>query len=411
MKSSLVVLLLLSLAGNAALAFLALRPAQTPAPAAPVAAAPTGAPAPVIAAPVAAPVAAVAPTPAPASWQALQSGHDLQDLVARMRAGGFPPSVIRATVRQLISDRMDRSAIQRLPFWKQSPGNPEYQAAQAAISAKTREQYEALLGSDALPAASLDPVSRARRYGNLSDEKINQIEAMNRDYGELGSQLYAQRRSGDMQTVMAAQTTMEEDRRKELATLLTPEELEQYELRSSPASSRVSNNLRGVEVSEQEFAALFHAQKAFESADPMRTGQNINSDAMAKRNQAQDTLNEQARGVLGEERFYEYLKSADPAYSRAAQSMAAHPTVTPAQTYELVRLEREYQASTMALGRNATGGNQQTAMATMQALRTEYQNSVNAVVGEEAGKAFVQRNRAGGTTVISTGTVRPSGGP
>lgn len=407
MKSPLVVLLLLSLAGNAALAFFAFRQPRTPAPPAPAASSPAIAPVLAAVAPGATTTTVVPPASAPASWSSLQTGRDLHGLVDRMRAAGFPPSVIRATVRQLISDRMDRSAIDRLPFWKQTSVNPEYQAAQAAISAKTREEFEALLGPEALPSASMDLASRARRYGNLSDDKVNRIEAMNRDYSELGSQLYAQRRAGDVQGLMAAQNTMQEDRRKELAAMLTPEEMEQYEIRSSSASSRVANNLRDVEVSEQEFVSLFRAQKAFEDADPMRAGQSPSTDAMARRNQAQDTLNQQARGILGEERFYEYLKGADSAYSRAAQSMTAYPTVTPAQTYELVRLEREYQASTMVLGRSAANSNPQTAATTMQALRAEYQNSVNAVVGEEAGKAFVQRNRSG---VITT-TARPPGGP
>lgn len=400
MKPLFVVLLLVSLAGNAALALIALRQPATAQPAVAAASAAASVPA-----TSSTPAASPAPAAAPAKWQSLQVGRDLHGLVANLRAAGFPPSVIRAMVRQLVTEQQDRSAIDQLPFWKQNASNAEYLAAQQALSTKSKETLEALLGPDARPSASLDAATRARRYGNLSDDKIDRIEALNQEYGELRAQMYAQRRSGDPQGIMAAQNAVEEERRAEMATFLTPAEQEQYEMRTGTASTRVAANLKDIEVNEQEFAELFRAQKAFEAADPARTG-TVDATAMAKRFQAQDTLNEQARTTLGEDRFYTYLKSSDPSYARATQVLAAFPSVTLAQTYELVRLEREYQGTSMTMARNAAG-NPMAAAATFTTMRQEYQNKVNALIGEEAGKAFVQRNRAG--TVTTTTVVPPRG--
>lgn len=408
MKSPLALLLLLSLAGNAVLAFFVLRPA--PANTAAVTRAAAGS-SPGAAASTPAAGAGTAPSSAtPVNWQTLKPDQNLHTLVTNLRAAGFPPAVVRAVASQMVSEQLDSSVTDHLPFWKQNFNNPEFVTAQQQLAVQRREMLADLLGPDARPSATLDPSLRERRYGQLSDEKVDRLENMSRDYNDLRTKLMSERMPGDTQGIMSAQLAVEQEQLAELATFLTPAEQEQYELRSSQTATRLMSNLKNVEVSEAEYAELFRVQKAFDAADPLRTGV-MTADTMVQRNAAQELLNEQARTVLHDDRFYEYLKGSDPAYAHTAQFTANYPTVTPAMTYDLTKIEREYQATSFALARTMTGGAPSPERAAQfMAARKDYQDKIDALLDPEIAAAYVQRNRPGAVIPAQTIRTGPGGG-
>jgi hypothetical protein len=168
--------------------------------------------------------------------------------------------------------------------------------------------------------------------------------------------------------------------------------------------------VKGLDVTEAEYAALFHAQKAYEAADPVRTGGALNQESMIARATAQDQLNEQARAALPDDRFYEYLKGADPSYARAAQFTASYPDVTPATTYQLTQIDRAYQTAMMSLARstNLTGNTPPSAerMSQLMSARKDYQEKLSSLLGAAAATAYQQRNRGGVVTTTST-AIRP----
>lgn len=411
MKTPLVLLLALSLAGNAVLAVRSFRSSNS---AANATTAGSGAAATTAAASgSAAPATTAAATPAvhvsPDVWPALRPNGNLKTLVANLRAAGFPPAVVRAVTNQMISEQLGPAGT-NLPFWKQTSANPEYLAEQQQLNSRRLELFQDLLGPDARPSVTMDAATRERRFGQLSDDKVDKIEALNRDINDLRSKMYAERKSGDFQSVMSAQAAAEQEQRAELAAILTPAELEQYEMRSSSAASRVMTNVKGIDITEAEYAALFRAQKAFESADPTRTGGALNQESMALRNAAQEEVNQQARAVLTDDRFYEYLKAADPSYARIAQFASNYSNITPAMTYELSQIERNYQTSMMTLARPLAGSNTMPSaerMAPLMAARKEYQEKLTTLLGAETATAYQQRNRSTGGVV--TAVAKPGG--
>ncbi len=412
MKTPLVLLLALSLAGNAVLAVMSLRsagPSQT-APTTTVAksAAPAGTVTTVSAA--ATPSASIPLSPA--VWQTLKPGGNLRTLVANLRAAGFPPAVIRAVANQMISEQVGSVATDHLPFWKQNSSNPEFLAAQQELGARKRDLYNDLLGDDARPSAALDPATRERRYGPLSDDKIDRIENLNRDINDLRTKLYAERKNGDFQSIMSTQAAAEQEQKAELAAILTPAELEQYEMRSSQAASRVQNSVKGLDVNEEEYTALFRAQKAYDDADPVRMGGAISQEAMVARAAAQDKLNEQVRAALPDDRFYEYLKGTDSSYAQAARFTASYPGITPATTYQLTQIDRAYQLAMMSLARstNLNGNTPPSAerMGQLMSARKDYLEKLTTLLGAEVASAYQQRNR-GGTVTSAIALPRPSG--
>jgi hypothetical protein len=417
MKPLLVVLLALSVIGNAVLGYQALR-RTAPAPAASTAA-PSTAPA-RTAARAAEPAAATASTtttraaerPA-AHWGALNPKGDLRELVSNLRQAGFPPSVMRAVVREMINDRYAANdPDSNEPFWRRVERTPESVAASQAIERERRDLFEALLGADARPSATMNATERERRYGNLSDEKLDAVAMIERDYSEIRSMASAQRTSNAAargEEMMNQQRTLEAEKRADLAAILTPDELAQYDMRNSSSASRVMSNLRGLDVTEAEYAALFQAQQAHDAVSQPLFGR-VTPEMIAQRQAAQDALNAQARRVLADDRFYKYLESSDPNYAQVARFSAEHPSVSRDTTYQLYQIQRELQTAMMSLSRNAgpmDAANVQQRMLEMQAMAASYESRVQSLLGPELTAAYKQTPQG---RMFSIGSGRASSG-
>jgi hypothetical protein len=327
-------------------------------------------------------------TTVPTSWHGAGSDQDLHHLVASLRTAGYPPSLIRAVINQLLTERFaSRQPNAGLPFWKRMSPGPETAAAQAALNHERQALFEAVLGPDARPSALLDADARERRYGPLGDEKIDAIAKIESDYQEMSAESWAKRRGNavtNMETAMQSQQLMEKEKFADLAGVLTPEELAQYEMRNSDSARRLFNNLRNVEISEAEYARLYQAQKAFDDANPMRA--TMDASAMMQRQLAQLALNEQARTVLGDTRFFSYLEGADHMYAMTAQALAKYPAVTPATTYQVYQLQLELQNQ---LTQTSRGGQMTAAQGeTLKNVVAAYNAKLEATVGPEVAEAY-----------------------
>ncbi|MFZ5497247.1 MAG: hypothetical protein ACOZE5_18145 [Verrucomicrobiota bacterium] len=323
------------------------------------------------------------------TWQPNGSEQDLQRVVATLRAAGYPPSVVRAVVGQLLNERFaSRNPNAGQPYWKQQAApTPETQAAQRALWRERQALYESLLGADARPSASLDAEGRLRRYGNLSDDKVDAIARIERDYGEMSSEAFAQRRGNtvaDAETMMQTQQLMEQEKLADLAAALTPEELAQYEMRNSQSARTLMRNLRNVEVTEQEYAQLYEAQKAFDAANPRRA--TMDGSSYAQRQSAQAALNEQARALLGENRFYAYLEGTDGNYANIVRTLSAFPTVSPPVSYQVYQLQTELQRTMAQVARD--GPPSPDKIAGMRATTEAFNSRLEALIGPEAAEAY-----------------------
>ncbi len=387
MKPTLLVLLALSLAGNFVLAFLAWHQPVTEIANVPVARGP-------VASQTTTPGANPSPQTASSSdgaifqWPATVRAEDLPGLVARLRAAGFPAATIRAIVQQqvgaLFSSRYGALAT---PYWKMYVSSPERLATNQALNKERRELTESLLGADARPSASMDPAGRERRYGDLSSAKIDAIEAINRDYGDLQALALEQRSrnpAGNGADFQKQFEFLQEEQRKDIAAILTPAEQEQYEMRTSPAAGQTMSNLRNVDVNEDEYAAVFRLQQAFNRTNPQPTGR-VDPDAMARRDAAQDQLNENVRSVLGDDRYYEYLKSADYRFGQVATFTAQYPAVSQAATYQLYQLDRATQAAVSQLSPTLTREQRQ---AELNKISATYGARTQQLLGDQAAAAY-----------------------
>ena len=324
-------------------------------------------------------------------WQPHGSEQELHRLVAGLRAAGYPAAVVRAVVNQLLNERFAaRQPSAAQPYWKQMTPTPETRAAQRALGEERQALLESLLGADARPSATMDAAARSRRYGQLSDDKIDAIARIERDYNEMTSDAYARQRSNtaaDANTMMQTQQLMEKEKLADLAAVLTPEELAEYEMRNSASARTVMRSLRNVEVNESEYAALYEMQKAHDAANPRRVATDMNT--FAQRQAAQAALYDQVRTVLGEDRFYAYLEGADSNYANVARALTAFPAVTPAVSYQVYQLQTELQRAMSQLSRN--GPPSADRIAELRATAETYNSRLEALIGAEAAAAYRQQ--------------------
>lgn len=389
MKLLTVALLALSLAGNAVLAYLVFSSAS--AGPVPQSTAATGTPRVEANAHRTADTGTPAKPAAPAAglqWRSPRTDHDLRALVSDLRSAGFPGPVVRAVVNQLLTERY--AALRPdtgQPFWKHSSSSPELIDAQQALNREKQKETDALLGPDARPSAVLDAVTRERRYGRLSDEQVDAVVKIEQDYGDVRNKLSALRQEGapGVDSLFQQLATLEKEKSADLAALLSPAELEQYEMRNSPSANRLANNLRKVDINEAEYTALYQLQKAFDAANPQRVVANASS--QADRQAATLALNEQVRAVLGDDRFYKYAEASDFGYANVVRFAAKYPAITPAVSYQVYQLQTELQG---LLTRSGSGG-APPSPARQQEMRTlaeNYNQRLNALIGAEAAEAF-----------------------
>lgn len=122
---------------------------------------------------------------------------------------------------------------------------PEQKEAQAAILARQEKDLEELFGADYATA----------RFGLASEaltgipvEKRPQLDRIARDYYEMRRKLGF----GDQQTLDA-------ELRKDLAEVLSPQELETYLAYESPEGNRLQQRLAGAAIDDSTYMKIFQA--------------------------------------------------------------------------------------------------------------------------------------------------------
>ena len=251
--------------------------------------------------------AEIAPAALPL-WSALQT-ENLDEFGRRLRGAGFPPKTVRMLIAQKLQDRWeaDSEAIlgrrEDVPYWK--PGwistfTPEQRARLDEMSVERRAlEFKYVSGPDALAEDEDAQALARRRFGNLSLDKLQQVTALQHDFEDLQMKLSrtAMTDPKARETAMASHQALEKEQTDQLAKILTPAELEQYELRTK--SGYLAQQLMAFKPSEDEFKAIYALEKSqqHEPTDPNATPA-----------QRQEEYEQRLAATLGAERALDYLE-------------------------------------------------------------------------------------------------------
>lgn len=329
----------------------------------------------------------------PIVWSSPPLTNDgLRAFAAELRAAGVPPSVVVHFVGALLRDRT-HAQIAELPFWQLLSPGPETRKLQSAAAVELLRLQEEILGPSGSQVATLDPISRRQRFGNLPDAKIAALLRIERDYRDISLDLSASYGGAMTMEESAARReqskAIEKEKLADIAAALTPEEYAEWELHSSGVAQRVQYALRNVTVSEQEYAALFAAQKQFDPSESSVFGIRIGTSA--EEQVKAYAMHDQIRSTLGDQRFHDYLKAAEPGYGQVASFAAKQGNLSPAQTYQLYRLQNEAQLASRQVSdayRAATGGGKRPDTAQIEKTFADLNTRLESTIGSAAAAAY-----------------------
>lgn len=318
-------LLALSLAANAAfLVTFFVRPKPVAAPA-------TGTSAPKVAT-----NAAASATEKKANAAALErtklmlSSNDLPQLVADLRAAGFPPAVIRAIVSGKLSERTAAKLRALFPDidgptnWKTENeqlrfGSKRQQAASDLMREQQRQLRELLGGDEPDSVAGL---LDHHRFGNIPADKVAKIRSIESDYNDLQSQLQQSTRGVMLPADREKMAFLEKEKRADLEKMLTPQELREYDMRTSQTAMQLRYQLATFNPTNEEYGTLYDLQSNFDQQFKWTGGSQPSPDWMQQRASAAKQLQGDIAAALGPDRYAEYQRSIDGNYQQLDRVVA-----------------------------------------------------------------------------------------
>lgn len=391
MKTSSVVLLLSSLVNVGILSAFAMRPALAPAAFRDMFQG--GAREPLAAV---APKAAVRPASKRPLWAEL-STSDLPTLIARLRAAGVPPDVIREIIRAEVNSRYEariRAYTEpdaSTPYWKAGVGRlstfapARYEEYQMLVRERSRILRE-LLGDPALGSAEITAAQR-RQFGDLPKQKIDALQRIEDDYAEMNSAVRSASNGILLPEDRAKLALLAKEKEADLARVLTPEELADYQVRSSPITRLLSQYLGEFHPSEAEFRALYDVQRVMNEKNPNGMMGGGPSASYAERQAAQQESEAQLRAKLGDTRYNDYVRETSDDYQRLRR-LAEQENLAPQSAVRAYELRNTISTESIRIMDSPmTDDQKRTALA---ALGQSAREQINIILGPVAGASYIK---------------------
>ena len=330
----------------------------------------------------------------PTNWAALESTNYFV-YIANLRAFGCPQEVIKDIIitdiaRLYARKRSDLRRKGEAPkYWlpEETPNDPQLQRQLAELDREQRSLVRQLLNVDLQAELSKywEDDYDAAEYAFVSEEKRDQILALQSKYDEMEQEVYARAQGLMLEQDEESLKRIQEAREKELASILTPQELEEYELRHSNVAENLRGQLAGFEPTEEEFRRLFRVQKDFEK----EINRSLSGDeADMVRDDAQDALNQEMRKVLGENRFAEWERAQDPDYKALLQVADRFnlPRELSANVYSM-KLQAEQQKVQVDANPNLSPQQRQAAL---EAIARETERALASTMPPEVFRSYVR---------------------
>lgn len=254
-------------------------------------------------------------------WASVES-EDYRHYIENLRSIGVPEETIRdiiiADVNKLYGSKIAAlyPSSQDFKFWmtedRTRSAARERERKIRELEQEKRQLLKDLLGidvEDEMAKWSGRPDEDDVRYGFLSAEKKQLLRALQDKYRDLERGLFAN--GGGMNPENRAKlSALRAQREAELAQLLTPQEYEEYQLRTSWTARNMREGLSAFEPTEWEFREIFNARKAFD--DQFRFNREGSDETTREqRRAAEEQLDQKLRSLLGEDRYAQYQKAND----------------------------------------------------------------------------------------------------
>lgn len=404
------ILLVLCLAGNVWLATALLRHGSTASPAADAAAKKTAAPEnlfptttpPAVNAAGAASTAAV--SLADFSWSQIYApdfalylkqlrgfatpDRQLHDIIYGAVDAGYRPQ--RRALRPPAKKADDAKFWARRNYYSYAQQSTKEQRAQLrALQKQESELLKSLFGADFLAQLTKESGGidwMEKQYGFIPKELREKASEIEQEMQEAKSEIYALNEGNMDQYGREDLRKLEKKFHDEMAKILTPEQLKEWDLRHSDAANQLKNDLSAFDPKEDEFRALFDYKQASDALNPQRDPDSDAPRPTAEERKAnaekQAALYASLTNAIGADRAKEYQLEQDYAYRSLIESGVAKESV-----FKLDDMKKEAQAAANKIRKDKTLTPEQRTAA-LNDIRTETQASINGLLGDKFAKRY-----------------------
>jgi hypothetical protein len=320
---------------------------------------------------------------------------DLKSLVARMRAAGYPPKIIKAIVTAQINDLMAlrrRDLVMQngiAPYWSKKFGefDPKTLDGLRSLYKERNKMMSDLLGPDGDPVDVFGDDFRQKMNGGLPQEKYKRLMKINSDYSDLKNEIYQSSKGTLMADDYEKLAYLDKEQQADIAESMTPDELFQYQVRQSATANQLRDKLQAFNPTEDEFLAIFKVQQAYDQqyGSPDAT---LSPSQQHDRQAHQGEVLAQLQSILSPDRLAEYKEATDPKFLAVNQVMARFDLPTTA-TRQVMDIESDIskRADAVRQDKSITDADRTSQLS---ALAEEAKTRATAVTGERGFEAYKQ---------------------
>jgi len=344
-------------------------------------------------------------------WQWLSPGGDLAAVVARLRAAGLPPYLVRAIISALVAEKFDAERYKiddvalHTPYWKMwtsSYMDPKVGPALRKLQRDQQDMINRLLGDGALDDGSEEAKAwQELSMGKLSPEKQEQVRLYRASQMEKLMQIYSASQYGgamlsaDREKIAA----LDKSERDGLSAFLTPAEANEFTMRSSNAASELKWRLGPFRATEEEYRTIFPLYQAYLDQFPVGTSPSGSANGSIDPTQkiARDTMMAQLASALGPQRADELNIALDPKYT-ALNLLASRLDLPLSASRQVFDVQQDIQQRATAIRNDATLAPDARADQ-LAALAHEASTKISATLGSQRGFDAYKQN--GGQWLLS----------
>ncbi len=325
--------------------------------------------------------------------------NNMEALRDLLREAGLPDETVRMMITSAIWGRYRERMKAVQP--KQDPKQPWWKNDQNWFANTTREQRAELRHIQREASDETTRLLGPDKDGNgwgwqdqrltfLPETKRKDFREIEQDYQDLIQEAQQDMQGFNLPSDAEKIRFLQEEQKRDLAAILTPQELADYELRMSPTAQQLRWKMAKFEGTEDEYRKIFDLQKAFDSTqkndawgNPINQGQ----DDWKKRQEGEKQLAAQIKEALGPDRYADYVRSQNHEYQQltAATKRLSLPPETATQVYNL---RNDVSAESNRILDNTNLGTDQKKQA-LADLAKKTRDQVRAALGTEAADVYL----------------------
>lgn len=335
-------------------------------------------------------------------WREVEAA-DYKEYIRKLRGIGCP----EATIRDIIIADIDKLFEPRLAVLRDPPtyrpekywmnyysGPSKRDPAKVAQEKAIREEREALIKEllgveekDMRMAYSSFDDSAKTLYAYLPEDVREKIKELDKKFSEARSKIYAEAGGYIDSETQKELADVRKKMMEDMKAFMTPEQIFEYDIRTSDTARNMKWELQGFDPTEEEFRTIFAARKLQEeSRYPSVPGERPTQEQLKAYSDARKQAQDELKATLGEDRYKEMEVARDYGY-RQLVAAGPHMGFDKSAAIKVFDLKADAEKAANELRRNNDLTSEQKAQA-LQEIRAAAEAAVSKEIGDRGLKYY-----------------------